>query len=201
MSSSSFVSEDVRRAVIFTIDGRALSVLLSWTDTSEHHSIVATAFDIEPTHVAQLHFVAHRPSDLVQVGLQCFLLQTIHETRPSSFLRLVLIDMEIFDTQSLQPFALRRLAKWMPKTINRRSVFRLLDLETQYQEHEERCFLWHNHIVIEPTQTLPIQLEDGDYIQIHIGDKPPSLNCSDEIFSEDSGLNNESGPFRNQAGR
>ena len=183
----------MRRAVVFTIDGRALSVMLSWTDAREHHSIVAMASGIEPATVARLHFVAHRPSDLARVGLQCFMLQTTHEPRPSAFLRLALIDMEIFETQSLQPFALRRLAKWMPKTTNRRSIFKLMDLETQYQAHEERCFLWHNHVTIETTQTMPLQLEDGDYIQIHIGDKPPSLSCSSEIDSDASVSNDDNG--------
>lgn len=189
-SHSSFVSKDMRRVVIFTIDGRAQPVMLSWTDAREHHSTVATAFGIEPAAVARLHFVAHRPRDLVRVGLQCFLLQTTSQPRPSEFLRLVLIDMEIFETQSLQPFAFRRLAKWMPKTINRRSVFRLLELETQLQASEERCLLWHNHVTIENTQTVPLQLEDGDYIQIYIGDKPPSLSCGSEIDS-DVTLNND----------
>ncbi|CAL1157093.1 unnamed protein product [Cladocopium goreaui] len=151
------------------------------------------ASGIEPATVARLHFVAHRPSDLARVGLQCFMLQTTHEPRPSAFLRLALIDMEIFETQSLQPFALRRLAKWMPKTTNRRSIFKLMDLETQYQAHEERCFLWHNHVTIETTQTMPLQLEDGDYIQIHIGDKPPSLSCSSEIDSDASVSNDDNG--------
>lgn len=88
-----------------------------------------------------------------------------------------MVDIEIFDDQELQPFALRRYAKWMPMTINRRSVFRMLDLEDQYQKREAHCHLWHNHLSVWSDQTSPLQLEDGDYIQVHIGDEPPSLSC------------------------
>lgn len=188
-SSSSFVSEDLRRSVVFTLNGRTASVMLSWTDHTDHKAVVAHAFEIAIDNVAQLFFVPHRPSDLERAGLQCFLMQQTTAPRPSSFLRLILIDIEIFDQQEIQPFALRRYAKWMPMTINRRSVFRMLDLETFYQEREERCHLWHNHQDVGVDLTSPLQLQDGDYLQVHIGDEPPSLTCisDQELASLNSG--------------
>jgi hypothetical protein len=176
-STSSFVSEDPRRSIVFTIDGRALPVTLSWTDSSEHHSVIAQEHGIALTSIAHLFHVSNRPHDLERADLQCFLMQLTTEPRPSRFLRLIMVDIEIFDDQELQPFALRRYAKWMPMTINRRSVFRMLDLEDQYQKREAHCHLWHNHLSVGSDQTSPLQLEDGDYIQVHIGDEPPSLSC------------------------
>ena len=48
-STSSFVSEDPRRSIVFTIDGRALPVTLSWTDSSDHHSVIAQEHGIALT--------------------------------------------------------------------------------------------------------------------------------------------------------
>ena len=191
-SSSSFHSEDIRRVVIFTIDGRTFPVSLSWSDNSEHETIIAREGGFDTGLILRLHQVQHRPRDLERLQLECLMLQNIHEPRPAQFMRLILVDVDIFDQQHLQPFAMRRLAKWLPTTVNRRSVFRLMGLDQQFQDQEELCFLWHNHVAIEPSQISPLRLEDGDYIQIHIGERPESLSCISNSTLNRLNLTNES---------
>ena len=191
-SSRSFQQEDHRRTVIFTLDGRAFPTTLPWNDIVEQHRIVARAGNYPEGQIAHLWHVTHRPNDLMRLNLQCKIVQLYAEPRPANFMKIILIDIDIYSTQSFQPFAMRRHAKWLPRVINRRSVFRLLSLEEQLQEQEEHCYLWHNHVRIEPSQREPLSLEDGDYLQIHIGEKVSSLSCASESRTEDNGTSNES---------
>jgi len=192
ISTSSFHSEDLRRAVIFTIDGRAFPVSLPWSDTSEHEAIIAREGGFDSGLILQLYQMHQRPRDLERLQLECFLLQNVHEPRPAQFMRLILVDIDIYDQQHFQPFAMRRLAKWLPTTVNRRSVFRLMGLDQQFQEQEELCFLWHNHVAIEADQVPPLRLEDGDYVQIRIGEQPESLSCISDSTLQRLNITNES---------
>ncbi|CAL1136698.1 unnamed protein product [Cladocopium goreaui] len=185
-------TEDIRRTVIFTLDGRAFPASLSWNDLEDQHATVARLGGFHEGHIAQLWQVTHRPHDLIRLNLQCKIVQLRTEPRPTSFMKIILIDIDIYSTQSLQPFAMRRQARWMPRVINRRSVFRLLSLDEQFQEQEEHCYLWHNHDAIAASQTEPLRLEDGDYIQIHIGEKISSLSCDSASREASNGTGNES---------
>jgi len=191
-SPSSFIQEDIRRTVIFTLDGRAFPASLSWNDPEDQHATVARLGGLHEGHIAQLWQVTHRPHDLIRLNLQCKIVQLRTEPRPASFMKIILIDIDIYSTQSLQPFAMRRQARWMPRVINRRSVFRLLSLDEQFQEQEEHCYLWHNHDAIAASQIAPLRLEDGDYIQIHIGEKISSLSCDSASREASNGTGNES---------
>ena len=95
-----------------------------------------------------------------------------------------LVDIEFYGTDALQPFAFRRLAKWLPHIINRHSISRMLELEDQYEAHLDRCHLWRNHQVIDPAQVIPLRLDDGDYPpNLYIGDHPDSPQCTSfDIF-------------------
>ena len=138
------------------------------------------------------HYVSHRPADLLQANLQCLLVQTTLDQPISPFLRLVLVDIEFYGSGELKPFAFRRLAKWLPHTINRRSIFRMLDLEDHYDDHFDRCHLWHNHRVIDSAQIIPLRLMDGDYIKLYIGDSPDSSSCPSASSLSDEAPTNES---------
>jgi len=174
---SSFIPEDIRRTVVFTLDGRAFPTSLPWDDVEQHHTIVARDGGMRENQIAQLWQVSNRPSDLTRLNLQCFIVQLRNEPRPAEFMKIILIDIDIYNTQSPQPFAMRRQAKWLPRVVNRRSVFRLLGLDEQYQEQEDHCYLWHNHVTIEVDQTDPLRLEDGDFLLVHIGEHISSLSC------------------------
>ena len=115
--------------MLVALDGRMLPARLPWDDGDEMvrrimQALAGPGQDRQAIYGA--HHVRHRPSDLIQQGLQCLLIQTEVEPRPSTFARIVLIDLEIFEPNEVLPGAFKRFATWLPETINRVSAFRLL---------------------------------------------------------------------------
>ena len=108
----------------------------------------------------------------------CLLLQTDLEPRPSTFLRLVLIDLEIFEPNEILPGAFRRFSIWLPETINRFSVFRLLGLESLLAAHPDRSRLWYNNVPVDEHQVSPLHLQDGDFRHVLIGDSVDGFACA-----------------------
>ena len=177
-SSSESSTLDQRQTVLVLLNGRTVSTPLPWNRPAELQASAAQACDIRADQIQNLHFVPHRPADLQQAELECLLVQTTEDFPISHFLRLVLVDIEFYGTEELQPFAFRRLAKWFPHIINRRSVFRMVELEDQYEAHFDRCHLWHNHRQVSPTEAIPMRLSDGDYLKLYIGDFPDISSCT-----------------------
>jgi len=176
-SSSMARSADWRQTVLVLLDGRTLSARLPWNDGEQLIVSTQQAIGDQGQGLYGLHHVLHRPEDLLQQGLQCLLVQTGLEPRPSTFLRLVLIGMEIFEPNEVLPGAFKRFSKWIPETINRVSFFRLLGLESLLQAHPERSHLWHNNIIIPMNQMSPMYPQDGDYFRILIGDSVDGFEC------------------------
>ena len=192
MSTTSSASStlDIRQTVLVLLNGRTVSAPLPWNRPLGPYA--AQACDIRADQVLNLHYVSHRPADFQQADLQCLLVQTTEDQPISHFLRLVLIDIEFYGTQELQPFAFRRLAKWLPHIINRRSVFRMVELDDQYVDHFERCHLWHNNRIIEASQIIPMRLADGDYLKVYIGDHPEPSSCASSASRSEADLTDES---------
>ena len=189
-SSRSRTSSEVewKRTVIFSLDGRAHSALLPWQDGDELHDRVATAFDIEVTEIQQLHFVSFRPVDLQRQDLQCLLLQRQNEARPTTFMRLILVDIEILEQNDVLPGAFRRQALWMPQTVTRQTVFRLLGMESHCQQQSGRCHLWFNNVLTRVDRSAPLQLDDGDYLEVYVGDNDRGRLCLPHSDSDDVNL-------------
>ena len=176
-TSQSSSEEDWRRTVIFTLDGRAQSALLPWRDGDELFQRAAIAFDMPASEIQALHFVSFRPADLQQQQLQCMLLQSTHDQRPAHFMQLILLDLEILEENDVLPGAFRRQAKWIPKRVNRATLFRLLGIEHFLQRSPARCQVWLNNQWVNPSRQPPMQLEDGDYLEVYIGDEDRRQRC------------------------
>ena len=193
-SSSQARSTEWRQTVLILLDGRILPARLPWNDGEQLIIHVQQAIGDQGQGLYGLHHVSHRPEDLLQQGLECLLVQTGLEPRPSTFLRLILVDLEIFEPNEVLPGAFKRFAKWIPESVNRVSVFRLLGLESLLRAHPERSHLWHNNIIVPENQISPIYPRDGDYLHILIGDSVdgfPCLPSSPTSFSEDNTEEND----------
>ena len=156
----------LRHAVVFPLSGQPQSLWLPWNHGRQMYQLIAEAFRINYADVRDAHFVESTPKDLVDQRLQCLLLQRSFEPRPSDDMRIVLIDIDVFENHDLQPAAFRRVTQWMPHTINRASVFRLLGLAEILTRYDDRVRLWLNHILIDDHNTLPFYLQDGDYLKL-----------------------------------
>ena len=176
-SSRSSRTADWRQTVLLLLDGRMLPARLPWNDGDELINQITRIANIGHQGLLGLHFVSIRPRDLVQQDLQCLLVQTGADRRPSLFMRLILIDLEIFEPNEVLPGTFRRFIKWMPMTLNRVSAFRLLELEQLMTDHREDARLWHNQAIVPDGQVTPMHLEDGDYLKILIG-RSQTLSCS-----------------------
>lgn len=160
----------MKRAVVFPIHGAPISLLLPWDDGEALFQRVAEAFELQPSDVRDIHYVPHRPSDLALQELHALLLQRLPEPRPSTFLRLVLVDIETYEDDLLQPSAFQRFTKWLPQTLNRPSILRMLDLELIAEQYASQTRIWLNHCLIDETRHDALQLRDGDYLKVFIGD-------------------------------
>ena len=171
-------SEDWRQTVLVLLDGRMFPARLPWNNADEIVPLIQRAMGDPRQELYGAHHVRHRPHDLLQQGLECLLIQTEMEPRPSTFLRLILVDMEIFEPNEVLPGAFRRFSRWLPETINRASVFRLLGLEQLQQEHPDRSRLWYNNVEINEGTMSPMYLHDGDYIHLLIGEHEEGYRCA-----------------------
>eukprot|EP00435_Cladocopium_sp_Y103_P020241 s592_g4.t3 len=165
------------RTVIFSIDGRITSILYPHDDVEELWRRVAATLRIHRQDIQQLFVLHSRPPDLSAVNLQGHLLQQTTEPRPTFFSRLALVDTEIYEANEVQPSAFRRKTTWVPHVATRFSLLRILGLEDLSQRYADRCRVWHNNILIERQQTLPLSIDDGDYIQVFIGREDQGFRC------------------------
>ena len=138
----------------------------------------ARTVHIQPSELLHVQFVSHRPQDFIQGDLQCLLLQKSSEFKPSPYLRIVLLEIELHIPNEEQTTPCRRFARWIPYSINRRSVFRILNLETLCQNHAESCHLWHNNALVDRSPTALLHIDDGDFIKIFVGETPVDEDCS-----------------------
>lgn len=187
--SSTSSQSDWRQTVLILLDGRMFPARLPWNDGAELVPQILRALDDQGQGIYGAHHVRHRPSDLIQQGLECLLIQTGLEPRPSTFVRIVLVDLEIFEPNEVLPGAFRRYAMWLPETINRVSVFRLLGLSSLLEAYPERSRLWYNNVLVDAGQVSPMYLQDGDYFQVKIGDHEDGfmcLNSSSTSFQENA---------------
>ena len=177
-TTSSTGSEDLRQTVLIRLDGRMIPARLPWNDADQIVPLILRAFDEPGQALYGTHYVRHRPQDLIQQGLECLLIQTHLEPRPSTFMRLVLIDLEIYEPNEVLPGAFRRFATWLPETLNRVSAFRLLGVEQLQREHPERSHLWYNNIEVNDGTMSPMYLQDGDYFRLLIGEHIDDYMCT-----------------------
>lgn len=85
--------------------------------------------------------------------------------------------MEIYEPNEILPGAFRRFSSWLPETINRVSVFRLLGLETLLMDHPDRSRLWYNNIEVAAGVISPMYLQDGDYFRVLFGEHEGGVAC------------------------
>ena len=168
-TTCSIVSDSWQRTVIFAIDGSVRSLMLPQNDDNLMRSRIAAAFELEPHEVHDVFPVNERPDDLVEMELQGQLLQTVRDHRHPPIMRLLLVDIEVFIEQEILPFAFRRNTMWLPHTTTRLTLLRLLGVESLCQHHEQGCRVWHNNDPIPPDTSLPLRLNDGDYVHVFIG--------------------------------
>ena len=168
-TTCSMASDSWQRTVIFAIDGSVRSLMLPQNDDHLMRSRIAAEFELEPHEIHNVFPVNERPDDLVEMELQGQLLQTIRDHRHPPIMRLLLVDIEVFIEQEILPFAFRRNTMWLPHTATRLTLLRLLGVESLCQHHEQGCRVWHNNDPVPPDTSLPLRLNDGDYVHIFIG--------------------------------
>ena len=170
-SSCDEPSDEEKRTVVFAFDGRAESILLPWRDGNELHQRISDRFEIAIDMIESVVYVHHRPEDLERLGLQCLLLQRASERRPSPFMRLGLLDTDIYVEQEVMPSAFRREVVWLPHVTTRTSLLRIWGLEQLCRQHAALCRIWHHQQIIPSDLTQSFRIEDGDYLRIFIGEE------------------------------
>ena len=169
-----------RRTVVFPFDGAAISCLLPDEPGPEQLYQIGLALPGSQGDVATAHIVSEKPEDLVAMDLDCMLVTKAHQMRPNPFMRLVLLDLEIFEENDILPGAFQRSAKWMPHTATRLSLFRILCLENIFMLHADKTSLWINNILIDSAANDALTIEDGDYIKIFIGNDEYCFQCTED---------------------
>lgn len=187
-TSSSVTHLSWRQTVLVFLNGQMLPARVPWNDGDAMAAHITQAAEVDLHELLGVHYVPNRPLDLIQQDLQCLLVQVRNDVRPSSFMRLVLIDLEIYEPNEILPGAFRRFSKWLPVTLNRVSAFRLLEVETLLIEYPDSSRLWHNHVPVPEGQAAPMHLNDGDFLKIVIGHHETCDNSNISSFSIESEL-------------
>eukprot|EP00435_Cladocopium_sp_Y103_P009387 s2455_g2.t1 len=162
--------------VVFSTDGRSLTVNLPWGFQTQMIAVSARAFMLFENEIIRIHRVSSQPHDLVQLGLQCAILQRSDAVRPYASFRLILFDVEVYEDFAIQPAQLRRFARWAPSRMTPRSIMRLLGLEQQCLNPRLRCTVWYNNAIQHLWSSSLLILDDGDYIKVLV--RNPQLVCS-----------------------
>ena len=173
-----------RRTVVFTLDGTAASCLLPDDPEAEQIRRIATALSTTFDDIVEIVHVPDRPADLIAMDLQCMLVQRHADRRPITFLRLILLDLEIIEPNEILPGAFRRLAKWLPHVMTTTTLFRILSVEDLYRQHEDKTHFWINNERIDLLSQEPHTIVDGDYLKIYIGSDDQRFHC--DVDQEDT---------------
>eukprot|EP00435_Cladocopium_sp_Y103_P050915 s299_g15.t1 len=176
-----------QRTVVFDLHGRTASVLVPWDDGDELLRRVAHAFALRPEEVLHIQHVGHRPDDLVSVDLQCLLLQRGDDLRPAQNMRLVLLDLEIYEDNDVLPGAFRRKSCWLPRIATWDTLFRLLGLDSLQAQYPDKCRVWINHDRI-VRGVRPLYIAEGDYVKVFVGDEDCGFRQLRDSDTDDSML-------------
>eukprot|EP00435_Cladocopium_sp_Y103_P002562 s5056_g1.t1 len=186
-SSTSGSSSSWQRTVVFDLHGRTASVLVPWDDGDELLRRVAHAFALRTEEVLRIQHVGHRPDDLVSVDLQCLLLQRGDDDRPAQNMRLVLLDLEIYEDNDVLPGAFRRKSCWLPRIATWDTLFPLLGLDSLQAQYPDKCRVWINHVRIE-RGVRPLHIAEGDYVKVFVGDEDCGFHQLRDSDTDDSML-------------
>jgi ribonuclease HI len=176
-----------RQTVIFTMDGLSTSAQLPWSDSDALFSQIAAALNIARRDILRVVAVPHRPPDYGPVNLHCMLLQKSTEFRPTPYVRLVLVDRELHVEQNVQTSPFRRFPTWIPHVLTRTRLLTELGLGDLCDLQGSPCHVWKNNVLIEEHSTTRLEIADGDYIRLYVGDLEGHDTCLSDLdlrFSE-----------------
>ena len=179
-SASTVLHEDDppwHRTVILAPDGTMISSPLPALPAIEQLRHIEHALGASPGDVTMAFTVATRPDDLIEMDLLCALIIHAQQPRPHTFMRLILLDLEIFEENDILPGTFQRSARWVPHTTTRLSLFRILGLESTFQRYEATTRLWINNVPFTSQAPDAANIDDGDYIQIVIGNNDLHSRC------------------------
>eukprot|EP00435_Cladocopium_sp_Y103_P040557 s3265_g11.t1 len=174
--------------VIFSTDGRSVTIDLPWGFQDPMITAAAHAFMLYENEIIRVHRVSSQPHDLIQLSLQCAILQRSDAVRPYDSFRLILFDVEVYDESEIQPVQLRRFPRWSPSRMTPRSIMRLLGLDQQCLNPRLFCTLWHNNVLWPLQDSMFLTLEDGDYVKVlvrnlHLVCSTSSLDVQSDVSS------------------
>ena len=187
-SSSSSSAPQWQDTVIFRLDGRSAAESLPWHDQALLRQQAGEAFGLQPDEVLCVQLVVHRPPDFIQADLQGIILQSHLEPRPSPFERIVLLDFEVAVNEIASTVPFRRLARWLPYVLNRRSLLRLLGCELVCQNNPAICHVRRNNAIVDSDGDTIMHIQDGDYIKVHVGDLEESEPASSSSCTSSASL-------------
>eukprot|EP00435_Cladocopium_sp_Y103_P028906 s1595_g7.t1 len=170
------------QTIVFSLNGRSASLNLPWGDRVQMRTLIARDFMLFENEILHLHRVSHRPGDYIEDDLQCIILQHQNDQPQTPTFMIVLIDLEVYEPLDFQPTQLRRFVRWVPTTLTRQSVLRLLGLEQQCLNPLLRCTLWHNNVIIAPDFAGALSIEDGDYIRALV--RNPRCDHHPQVYAE-----------------
>ena len=178
-----------RQTVIFTMDGLSTSAQLPWGDSDALFSQIAAALDIARRDILRVVAVPHRPPDYDPVNLHCMILQKLTEFRPTPYVRLVLVDRELHVAQNVQTSPFRRFPTWIPHVLTRTRLLTELGLGDLCDSQGSPCHVWKNNVLVEEHSITRLEIADGDYIRLYVGDLDGQDTCLSDIdlrFSEEA---------------
>ena len=184
--------DEVRRSIVFCLDGRTAHIDAPWDDADRLWDICARVLDIQENDIMRVLHVDFRPTDLANEGLECLLLQRRHEEPTVNFLRLCLQDVNYAPDHHGPRTRIARKSTWIPRRSNRASIIRLAGFEGHCYHEPWRCSVWINGVLFSDDMDV-VELNNGDYVEIDIPSHPEesAVICADNQDESQSDIHNQ----------
>ena len=166
------IGQDWRFTHVFRTRRRVFHGHLPWDDAFTFQQRVAALTNVDEDDIAFCHHVEHRPADLQAAHTEVLLMQTVSDLPIGSVHRLVLVDIEFHEHWPSTDHSTSRRCLSLPHQVHRRTLLRLLGLETYCEKQRSKCLMWRNHQIIKLQRHGTFFLEHGDYLRLAVPPEP-----------------------------
>ena len=138
---------------MFTFPGHHYHAQLQWKDPEQFWTLISQITGLPRSHIRGFHLVRTSPSDLATAGRKAFILHSLGDGPSSDLLRAVLVDIEIECTEPPE-----RRVRWIQYKITRRSLLRVLHLESLCWWVTDECTVWQTGYIVPENQIDPLDI-------------------------------------------
>ena len=166
-------TDEWRSSVIYSLSKPALTGRTVWTDHDYLHRSIADIMEISRHDLQAAYPVTHGPKDLHDHHTQAFVVMLHWDVKPGEHLRLTLLDVEFYPSQTLQQPEVVREARLLPTQVTYKQLLSFLGLSKFCERTTiQGCLFWINGEIQQTQHPGFRYLNNGDYIRLALPPEP-----------------------------